>query len=1271
MIAGTCPNDRELKQILQETAAAAAAESLADHLEGCGRCAEAVDRLLAGDTLVEAMRAQATAGAAPASPALEALVQKLSGVYPSLAPGEGTMTSATDTFAEGAPPKAVQAETEIDPCALLGPPQGPEEIGRLGTYRVLKVLGSGGMGIVFQAEDVLLQRKVALKVMRPDAAAKPSARERFLREARAVAALEHEHVVAIHQVGEERGVPFLAMQWLKGMSLEERLGRAGPLSVPQVLRLGQQIARGLAAAHEAGLIHRDVKPANLWLEPEGGGRVKILDFGLARAAVDEARLTQAGVLLGTPAYMAPEQARGANVDQRCDLFSLGVVLYQLLTGQLPFRGDSTLVLLAAVLTEQPRPVQEVAALPPALAELVMQLLVKDPAGRPATAREVAERLRAIERQLAAPVEPSRTAVLPPLPAPPPRTPEVRGPRGRRRLLVAALVLVALAPLAYFFGGPVLRYTTNKGQLVVQVDDAAVEVVVKQNGVVVRDRTTQREFVLTAGNGEVEVYEKASGLKLATKKFTLTRGGKETVSVRLEAVKRPLPAGDAERRAAEWVLSIGGKVKIRVVQKEREVAAAKDLPADLFQVVAVDLVSNQQVTDAALEHLKPLTNLTILQLENTRVSDDGLRHLKSLTTLNGWLDLSYTQVSDAGLVHLKPLTNLRSLNLNATRVSDVGLVHLRTLTRLTSLGLWRTPIRGDGIKHIKALKDLTILDLHGSQVCDHGLKNLKPLTGLTRLNLRETQVGDDGIVHLRTLTKLTELSLAESNVSDAGLGHLGVLTSLQHLDLDATRVSDAGLVHLKGLTNLESLVLNHTQVSDVGLIHLKGLTKLKHLGLFATRVGAAGLAHLRGLPNLTELSLSGMLADRWAAEWVLSSGGKVTIDVKGERRFAIASVKDLPAVPFEVVEVLLSDTRVKDAGLGHLKGLTKLANLDLRNTRVSDAGLKHLRGLTNLLTLYLDGTQVSDAGLAHLKGSGNDHLLHLGLGGTQVSDAGLEHLKGLTSLGVLNLSGTQVGDTGLAYLKGLAKLWELALTGTRVTDAGLMHLKALTNLRILDLDVTQVSDAGLAHLAGLTNLTWLRVSGPRVSDAGLKHLKALTNLTRLDLPGTRISDAGLEQLKTLTKLTSLELGGTQVSGAGLAHLKTLTNLTGLGLGGMQVSDAGLVHLKGLINLRALSLYHTRVSDAGLVHLKGLIKLSRLMLSVTRVSDAGLGHLKGLIRLTHLDLDRTQVGDVTLKQLQNLNDLQYLDVTGTKVTKEGLAALRNALPKCQILCDPAVK
>jgi hypothetical protein len=278
---------------------------------------------------------------------------------------------------------------------LTGDAAPPPE--SLGGYRVIKELGRGGMGMVYEAEDGRLKRRVALKVMLPRHAADASACRRFLREAQTQAAIEHDHIVTIYQAAEDGGVPFIAMALLKGETLADCLQRDSRLPLAEVLRIGREIAEGLAAAHERGLIHRDIKPSNLWLEGKRR-RIKILDFGLARAIEESsAHLTGSGEALGTPAYMAPEQATGDAVDARTDLFGLGCVLYQMTTGTLPFAGKTMLAILNSLANTTPTPARElIVGLPAELSQLIDKLLAKEPARRPADAQTVAQTLAALE-----------------------------------------------------------------------------------------------------------------------------------------------------------------------------------------------------------------------------------------------------------------------------------------------------------------------------------------------------------------------------------------------------------------------------------------------------------------------------------------------------------------------------------------------------------------------------------------------------------------------------------------------------------------------------------------------------------------------------------------------------------------------------------------------------------------------------------------------------------------------------------------------------------
>jgi len=269
-----------------------------------------------------------------------------------------------------------------------------EEIGH---YQVIELLGQGGFGTVVKAYDRKLLRVVALKLMLSELAATSPARKRFLREARAGAAVRHENVVCIHAV-EETPVPYLVMEYVPGVSLQKYLDEHGPLPIAEVMRIGARLARGLAAAHATGLIHRDVKPANVMLQPGEQLVVKLTDFGLART-VDDVTLTRSGLVSGTPMYMAPEQARGEKPDHRSDLFSLGSVLYVMVTGRPPFRADSSLAVMARVAEATPRAIEEIIPETPVwLCAIIGKLHARDPDDRYASAEEVA---KVLERSLAA------------------------------------------------------------------------------------------------------------------------------------------------------------------------------------------------------------------------------------------------------------------------------------------------------------------------------------------------------------------------------------------------------------------------------------------------------------------------------------------------------------------------------------------------------------------------------------------------------------------------------------------------------------------------------------------------------------------------------------------------------------------------------------------------------------------------------------------------------------------------------------------------------
>jgi hypothetical protein len=284
------------------------------------------------------------------------------------------------------------------------PDHGRVSIGsRLGPYEILGPIGRGGMGEVYRARDARLAREVAVKVLPADAGNMPDRLPRFEREAQAVAALNHPNILALHDIGNDHGVVYAVMELLEGDTLRVRLKQAGRFTPLKAIDYAIQISRGLAAAHERGIVHRDLKPENIFITADG--RVKILDFGLASQETPPTNdrdsrmtrfVTEPGVLLGTPGYIAPEQILGEAATVRSDLFALGIVLYEMLSGAHPFRRASVTETVTAILREDPAPLaQAVPGLPAGVARIVERCLDKHPTDRPASARDLGLFLEAV------------------------------------------------------------------------------------------------------------------------------------------------------------------------------------------------------------------------------------------------------------------------------------------------------------------------------------------------------------------------------------------------------------------------------------------------------------------------------------------------------------------------------------------------------------------------------------------------------------------------------------------------------------------------------------------------------------------------------------------------------------------------------------------------------------------------------------------------------------------------------------------------------------
>ena len=660
-------NERQLFESALEIADPQARQAFLDQAcQGDGDLRAKVDALL---------NSHATAGSFLDIPAADQL-------------GPGADNSTTNTFV-GAPvddSEAERASGEAEFHKYLQPATRTGWLGRLGHYEIEAILGRGAFGIVAKAFDEKLHRVVAIKLMNPELAATSPPRKRFLREARTAAAVTHENIVAIHAV-EEEPIPYLVMEYIPGLTLQQRMDEHGPLDVSEILRIGQQVAAGLAAAHAANLIHRDIKPSNILLTGGPAERAKISDFGLARA-VDDATLTSSGLIAGTPMYMAPEQARGETLDHRADLFSLGSVLYQMASGRPPFRAANTVAVLKRVCEDAPRPLDDVIpGIPGWLETIVFRLLEKDRDDRYQTAQEVAALLARCQSELQ---HQGRVTCVPGRPA-----------AAETQVLPARTGNRAASgrwPIGWLTGGAV-------GLVLLGV---IAVLITNRNGT--QPKITDQVSRAASAPGEAESTDSTN----------------------------------PDRRAAEWVLSMGGTVTIDDGQR-RPVSAIHDLPSGSYKVHGINLYGKPLVP-ADLKKLNGLVNLSSLDLGDSKVGDAVIKELSGLTSLR-WLAVPGSQMTDSGLRELTGLTNIEQVAFQNTDVTDAGLIHFKAWKNLSSLGLNDTQVGDEGIAHLVDCKNLRALHLHNTFVSDKGLVLLAGCPKLEALKVNNTRVTEAGVKKL--------------------------------------------------------------------------------------------------------------------------------------------------------------------------------------------------------------------------------------------------------------------------------------------------------------------------------------------------------------------------------------------------------------------------------------------------------------------------------------------------------------------------------------------
>ncbi|UUO05348.1 protein kinase [Blastopirellula sp. J2-11] len=790
---------------------------------------------------------------------------------------------------------------EPEEFRFLQPSDVPGSLGKLGHYDIQELIGRGGFGIVFKGFDQRLHRVVAIKVLNPEMAATSPARKRFLREARATAAIRHENVVSIYSV-EDTPIPFLVMEYIDGKTLQQLIDETGPLDLPAILRIGQKIADGLEAAHQKGLIHRDLTPGNILIE-SGTGQVKVVDFGLVRVA-DDASESQSAVIAGTPLYMSPEQAQGYKLDCRSDLFSLGSVLYVMCSGRPPFRAPKVLAVLKRIVDEAPRHIQEIIPeVPGWLIAIVCKLHAKDPAKRFASAQEVSNLLAHPPVQV---VDRANLVADPPLVSSHASRPI------RQWLTVAAILLALFSSLGVTeatgitnFRGTVIRLFSPAGTLIVEVDDPDVSVAIDGEELVITGAGAKE---IRVKPGQHRITASKDGEVLLQELVTISRNGRQVVRVSREepsdAIK-PEHAPSPSLSNSIWdgpngiVLSIDrldgesfqGRItidglidrRIRGTIKGRSIAW---LAQDVVAVKGGKGANNSGTiqTDTSGDRIDFTYGLnkagndppgmsgtfTVRRRVSQRLSNDSQAFFaevaqlplseqasavgKKLAEINPGFDGTVKEKIDNGRVvslsfHGDAIENLwpvRSLpDLTTLRCVGTHLTHgkLRDLSPLTGMSLTTLDISNSSVSDLSPLKGMRLVNLH----CDH--TKISDLSPLAKLPLKSLMLWCSS--NVTDLSPLSGMKLTHLNCDFTKVADLSPLEGmpLERLSFGLSRVND--LSPLRGMP-LRELYCSNTQITD--LTPLAG-APLRLLRTEHTRI--SDLSPLVGMP-LKELAIEGTL-----------------------------------------------------------------------------------------------------------------------------------------------------------------------------------------------------------------------------------------------------------------------------------------------------------------------------------------------------------------------------------------------------------------------------
>jgi serine/threonine-protein kinase len=686
------------------------------------------------------------------------------------------------------PSCGLELPRSIGSCPKDGTPitiHGDPGLKLVGNYEFIQFIGAGGMGVIYKAKHPVLNRLVAIKMLHghlvTDAIIK-----RFRQEAEAVSSLDHRNIIHVHDYGvSEHNQPYMVMDFVEGKPLSDVL-QGTALSMEAVINIAIQIAEGLQHAHDRAVLHRDLKPSNIMVTdydcavPE----VKIVDFGIAKVLESEkTRMTQTGELIGTPQYMSPEQCRGGVLDARSDIYALGCVMFEAITGKALFSGHSMVSVIVDQMNTQPRTLQETRpdmVFPGHLEDIVAKILAKDPADRYQSMNELAQELIAVQKVIAQQKASSWSKMR-----------VFRLNREQRNLFL--LMLGSFATLATVAITSISFIKVVHDSQTTHIQRAILTNPIVGKGTTPDGKVQERRKLLPYINQEK-----------ADDELMRTFFDVDTGTTRLDIGNGKITSQSV------YYISLQKSLKRLHLEKCK-------------------------IYDNDLTFLPKMEKLDHLYLDGTKVTDEGLTYIAKMPTLNR-LALSFTKVSDKGVERLAK-TKLKWIDLSDTKISGAAMSSLGQMERLEHVTLEDYyPRGGKNLAALAGAKSLQYLNLRGGAITVEDLSEVSTIGSLTTLVLSKCSIEDGALAKLEKLDKLTELVLSECAISRSQWSEIAKLKSLKTLDLSTSSVCDQDLsVIAELMPQLECIDLKETGVTENGLLNLQKLGWLKTVELRGSAV----------------------------------------------------------------------------------------------------------------------------------------------------------------------------------------------------------------------------------------------------------------------------------------------------------------------------------------------------------------------------------------------------------------------------------------------------